>query len=130
MNTKLLMTASAALMGVLGIIFSFLPEEALLAFGQTPTATLILILQILGALYFGFAVMNWLAKTVLMGGIYAKPLSTGNFAHFGIAGIALIKGALNSGTTSIYIWALAIIYALFALLFGRVWVTSPKQVKG
>lgn len=121
------MTASSILMGVLGIISSFLPKEVLLSFGQTPTHTLILFVQILGALYFGFAIMNWMAKTVLIGGIYAKPLCIGNLSHFVIAGLALLKGAINSDTTSKYIWALTVIYALFALLFSMVFFTNPKQ---
>ena len=42
MNTKLLMTASSILMGVLGIVYLFLPKEILLAFDQTPSFVLIL----------------------------------------------------------------------------------------
>jgi ABC-type transport system involved in multi-copper enzyme maturation permease subunit len=114
-------------MGVLGIICSFLPKEVLMVFGQTQTMTLILFVQILGALYLGFAIMNWMAKTVLIGGIYSKPLSIGNFAHFVIAGLALVKCSTNSGTTSKYIWVLTVIYALFALLFGAVFFKNPKQ---
>lgn len=126
MNTKLLMTASSIIMGAIGVISTFLPDETLLAFGQTPTPTLSLFIQILGALYFGFAIMNWMAKTVLIGGIYAKPLSMGNFAHFVIGGLALIKMAINSDTTSILIWVLIVIYALFALLFSVVSFTNPN----
>ncbi|MEO8820165.1 MAG: hypothetical protein ABI267_04880 [Ginsengibacter sp.] len=126
MNTKLLMTASAIIMGANGIIASFMPREILQTLGQTPTSTLILIVQIAGALYFGFALMNWMAKSFLIGGIYAKPLSAGNLAHFGIAGIALIKVVINSSVTSTYILVLAIVYVLFAIAFGIVFVTNPK----
>lgn len=127
MNTKLLMIASSIVMGVLGIICSFLPKEVLLLFGQTPTVTLNLFVQILGALYFGFAIMNWMAKTVLIGGIYSRPLCIGNFAHFVIAGLALVKCSTNGDATSKYIWVLTVVYALFALLFGAVFFTTPKQ---
>jgi hypothetical protein len=34
------------------------------------------------ALYFSFALMNWTAKDSASGGIYARPVSLGNFAHF------------------------------------------------
>lgn len=129
MNTKLLMTASAVVMGALGIVASFMPNEILQALGQTSTATLTLMIQIMGALYFGFALINWMAKSSLMGGIYAKPLSMGNFAHFGIGGIALIKAFINNSDTSKYILILAIIYLLFAIAFGVVSFTNPKQTK-
>ena len=126
MNTKLLMTASAFIMGVLAIIATFLPNEILQALGQTSTATLILMMQITGALYFGFAIMNWMAKTVLVGGIYARPLAMGNFSHFLIAGLALIKFVINN-SVSPYLWAIAIVYLIFAVLFGIILFKSPVK---
>lgn len=126
MNTKLLMTASAYIMGVLGIIASFIPGEILRALGQASNDTLTLIVQITGALYFGFALMNWMAKSSLIGGIYSKPLSIGNFAHFAIAGMALIKVVINNSVTSKFILALAIIYLLFAIAFGIIYFNNPK----
>jgi hypothetical protein len=129
MNTKLLMTASSIVMGSLGIIASFFPKEILLNIEQSPTPTLILTIQVMGALYFGFAVLNWMAKTVVIGGIYAKPLSMGNFAHFFIAALALIKSAIHYHFTSKYIWALTIIYCLFAVAFAFVSFTNPKKTK-
>lgn len=120
MNTKLLMISSAILMEVLGIACTFLPKEILVVFQQTPTLTLVLLVQILGALYFGFGLMNWMAKTLVIGGIYSKPISIGNFCHFGIAGIALLKVALSFENLSKYILILAVIYVIFAILFGFV----------
>ncbi|MEO5499851.1 MAG: hypothetical protein ABIR31_00290 [Ginsengibacter sp.] len=128
MNTKLLMTASAFIMGALGIIASFMPVEILQALEQTPTPTLILVVQITGSLYFGFALINWMAKSYLMGGIYAKPLAIGNFAHFLIAGIAIVKAAVSNSITPKYIFILAIIYLLFAIAFGIVAFTNPKVI--
>jgi len=125
MNTKLLMIASAVFMGLIGITLSFMPSEILRVLGQVSNPILIIILQLTGALYFGFAMTNWMAKTVLIGGIYARPLCIGNFTHFFIAGLALIKFCLNSNTSSIYIFILAIIYIIFAILFGYVLFTHP-----
>lgn len=129
MNTKLLMTASALVMGALGIVASFMPNEILQVLGQTSTATMTLLIQIMGGLYFGFALINWMVRSTLMGGIYAKPLSIGSFAHFGIAGIALIKAVINNSVAPKYILILAIIYLLFAIAFGVVSFTIPNQTK-
>jgi hypothetical protein len=126
MNTKLIMTASAFIMGVLAIVATFMPKEILQALGQTSTATLILMMQISGALYFGFAIMNWMAKTVLIGGIYARPLAMGNFSHFLITALALSKFVLNN-SVSIYLWAIAFVYLFFAILFGIVLFNSPVK---
>lgn len=112
-------------MGLLGIILSFMPNEVLETLGQAPSGTLILTLQLTGGLYFGFAMTNWMAKTVLIGGIYARPLSIGNFSHFFIAGLAFIKASLNSNTASTYTYILTLIYVLFAILFGYVFITHP-----
>lgn len=128
MNSKLLMTGSAVFMGLIGIALIFLPDEVIKTLGQVSNNTSNLILQITGALYFGFAMTNWMAKSVLIGGIYARPLSIGNFAHFLIAALALVKVSLNGNIASPYIYVLTAFYLLFALLFGYVFITHPKQI--
>lgn len=125
MNTKLLMTTSSVFMGLIGITLILMPNEVLETFGHMPDETLTLTLQLTGALYFGFAMTNWMAKDVLIGGIYSRPLSIGNFSHFFIAGLALVKTSLNSNTTSTYTYGLTIIYVFFTILFGYVLFTHP-----
>lgn len=120
------MIASSIVAGVLGIMGSFFPKEILNNAGLFPTQTLTLFVQVAGALYIGFAVMNWMAKTVLIGGIYARPLAMGNFAHFVIAAIALIKAAINN-PVSLYLWITLIAYSIFAILFGIILFTNPVK---
>ncbi len=127
MNTKTLMVVSALLMAICGVLFQFVPTSILNYFGADPTGISALFVQIIGALYLGFAMMNWMAKAVLIGGIYARPLAMGNFVHFMIGALALIKfgfGAQNS----LVIWIAAIIYALFAFAFAIVMFTHPQKV--
>jgi len=126
MNSKNVMVASSVFTGLLGLAASFFPKEILNTFGLSQTETLTLFIQISGALYIGFAVMNWMAKTVLIGGIYARPLAMGNFAHFMIAAIALIKSALNNSVLQ-YLWFGAILYSILAVLFGIVLFTNPSN---
>lgn len=128
MNTKYLMVASAVFTGLLGLAASFLPAEILKFLVVTPNALLNLLVQITGALYLGFAFMNWMAKSVLIGCIYAKPLAMGNFLHFTVAALALLK-FIFSQQTLFYIWAITLLYAGFALLFGRVLFTKAKVSK-
>ncbi len=126
MNTKYLMVASAVVMGLIGISCTFFPQEIIASISGSETTFPVLILQVLGALYLGFAMMNWMAKTVLIGGIYARPLAMGNLMHFAIAGIALLKAAMQYTALS-YLWFICLIYVLFALLFTYVFVTSPVK---
>jgi len=121
------MTASSVFMGLIGIALTFIPDEVLKILEQVPNGSLILSLQLTGALYFGFAMTNWMAKTVLIGGIYARPLSIGNFSHFFIAGLALIKASINANIATTYTYALTVFYVMFAILFGYVLFTHPKQ---
>lgn len=125
MNTKLLMTASSVFMEFIGLALSFISREVLEILGQVPNEILTLILQLTGALYFGFAITNWMAKSVLIGGIYSRPLSIGNYSHFFIAGLALVKTLFNGNISSTYIFIFTIIYVLFAILFGYYLFTHP-----
>lgn len=123
MNTKLVMGASAAVMGVTGLALSFFPQELSSKTGlQTDNY---IVLQLLGALYFAFAALNWMAKGSIIGGIYGKPIVAGNFAHFLIGCLALIK-ANTVGISASALIGCTIIYALFAIVFGYIMFTHPS----
>ena len=128
MNTKYLMVSSSMVTGFFGLIASFMPNEIMNYLGVTTIEYPSLFVQITGALYLGFAIMNWMAKTVLIGGIYARPLGMGNLVHFTVAALALLKSALSS-SGSVYIWGAAILYSVFAILFGLVVFTNPQKLK-
>ena len=92
MNTKLIMIASTLVMGIAGVALSFMPQEILNYFGLVNSSSInAIVLQVLGALYFAFAMTNWTARANLIGGIYGRPIAIGNLCHFTIAGLALIK---------------------------------------
>jgi hypothetical protein len=120
------MISSALIMGVVGVLLEFVPHEVLNYFGSQPTGISALSMQLTGALYLGFAMMNWMAKTVLIGGIYARPLAMGNFVHFLVGALALLKYGYSSSNT-LTVWLLAIIYSLPAILFGIVFLTHPLK---
>ena len=122
MNTKLLMSISALLLGATGIVLTFMPEEV--SQGLNLPGSNSIVFQILGALYFGFAMLNWTAKANLIGGIYSRPVAIGNFSHFIIGGLALIKLAIHNPNWSAG-WICAIVYLLFAFLFGWVFFNNP-----
>lgn len=120
------MIASAVVMAIAGILASFIPHEILNYIGVNSTGIAPLIIQITGALYLGFAVMNWMAKGILIGGIYARPLAMGNFMHYVVSALALIKGLrTNPHLTSV--WTLCAIYLIFAILFGLILFRHPVK---
>ena len=118
------MTASALVMGALGLAATFLPQEIAAYLGAS--MTLPLLIQVLGALYVAFAMLNWTAKDSLIGGIYNRPIAIGNLVHFVIAALALAKGAFANPATPM-ILPFAIGYAIFAIAFAWIFFTSPVK---
>ena len=125
MKTKLLMTSSALFCGIIGILLSFLPNEIAEYLSVESTIITILFLQILGALYLGFGILNWTAKGTLIGGIYNRPIALGNLMHFVVGAITLVKVISNIQTHTEIIIFLTVFYVIFALLFAYVFKTNP-----
>ena len=121
------MAASALFMGCLGVAASFLPQEILTWIGAPSRGALPLLVQLGGALYVGFAMVNWMAKANLLGGIYNRAVAMGNFAHFFIGATVLIKGLL-AGQRVPAVWIGGAAYSVFAVWFTIVAFGSP--VKG
>lgn len=120
------MTSSAVTLALIGFTLTFLPAEVSEHIGPgTSSKPPALFLQILGALYFGFAMLNWMARQSVIGGIYNKPTAISNFAHFFIGAMALVKGVTNSSLPYVFV-LLAIWYSLFAVLFGIVTFRHPS----
>ena len=126
MNTRSLMMISAIFLAVNGFGFTFFPNEIADLLINDDNYIFILILQILGALYLGFSILNWMSKASLIGGIYNKPILIGNLLHFFTASMALIKLAFKVETNLQLIFSYTIIYSLFTLFFGYVFFTNPS----
>jgi len=127
MNTKLVMTASALVMGITGVVLIFMPQEVQRLFHASANAGDVLLVQIIGGLYFAFAMINWTSKANLIGGIYGRPIAIGNLTHFSVGALSLLKGYAGiAGTSAIVVTA---IYAVFAVLFGIIFFTHPVPEK-
>jgi hypothetical protein len=126
METRVLMGLSAAFMAGLGLTASFLPQELLGWSGSQPGGTAVLAIQAAGALYLGFGMLNWMARTNLIGGIYSRPVALGNFIHFAVVAVVLLK-ALLAGQLPAAMAAVAVAYAAFAAWFGFVLFTHPGK---
>jgi hypothetical protein len=119
MNTRSLMRASALFLGILGAAATFLPQEILVRVGAPPHGLNVVLVQITGALYLGFAMLNWMAQGNIIGGIYSRPVAIANLAHFTIGGLTFLKFVLGNHEA----WQAALgaaAYALFAALFAFV----------
>ncbi|MES2672879.1 MAG: hypothetical protein V4660_01500 [Pseudomonadota bacterium] len=126
MQTKILMSLSALLMAITGLAASFMPKEILTYAKAWDEGFEVFLVQILGALYLGFAMLNWTARASLIGGIYSRPVALGNFMHFVIVAVTLMK-SLFAGFNSIEIMVGTAIYCIFALWFGAVLFSHPVK---
>jgi hypothetical protein len=116
------MSSSAVFLGLIGIAANFLPAELLALLG-IDEPRLEVFVQIGGGAYLGFAFLNWTARGILIGGIYARPVALGNFLHFIVAAIALAKAALDTQTATLV--GLLVPYAAFGAWFLVVLLRAP-----
>lgn len=123
MHTRVLMIASAALMAVIGLAASFKPQSVLGLHGTVPDNATVLFVQMAGAVYLGFAMLNWAARGILIGGIYARPVALGNFLHFTMVAITLIQAAIAFGAVELAISAG--VFSVFSIWFGLVLFKPP-----
>ena len=128
MHTKILMSLSALFMAVVGLAASFMPKEILIYAGAWDEGFEVFLMQVLGALYLGFAMLNWIARASLIGGTYSRPVVMGNFTHFVVVAVTLIK-ALLAGFHSTEVVLGVAAYTLFASWFGAVLFLPPQKNK-
>ena len=105
-------------MGALGVAASFFSHELLRVAGATVETQAVLIVQVCGALYIGFAFLNWYLRGFVIGGIYNRPLALANLLHFAVVAITLLKAA--PALDSAIVWAITGAYVVFAAWFGIV----------
>lgn len=110
------MTISSLVLGLTGVFTLFAPDVLLVILGVPMSNSFSVVIQLLGALYFSMAMMNWTAKDSAIGGIYARPVSLANFAHFFMGALLLIRNQLSSGSNLLIVLVL-IVYVVFATLF-------------
>ena len=117
------MILSAAFLAIAGLVTSFAPDKVLEVHGTVPDGPTMLLIEMMGALYLGFAILNWSARGVLIGGIYARPLALGNFLHFAMVTMMLSREAFEHGVVQLA--SSAAVFGAFAVGFGIVLFRPP-----
>lgn len=114
-------------MGVLGVAASFFSHELLRFAGATVETPSVLVVQVCGALYLGFAFLNWYLRGFVIGGIYNRPLALANLLHFAVVATTLLKAA--PALDSRLVWVIAAAYVVFAAWFGLVMFSAAPVGK-
>jgi len=110
-------------MGLVGLAGTFIPEEILKTLGIDPAPVTLILLQIIGGLYLGFAMLNWFTRSALIGGIYNKPVVLGNLMHCIVVFFALIRHLAEQ--FHFLLLLLTFIYFGFAVWFTLVMRSNP-----
>lgn len=126
MPSKTLMIASAGFLALYGLLLLFVPETvtgSLLSGTADPFMA-----QQYGAALLGFAALNWVARGLVLGGIYGRAVVAGNTTFFTINAMMLLGRVLEGKSTPAF-WAYLLIVAFFTagfalLLFGK---AKPAQ---
>lgn len=114
------MVLSVVYLAVQGLLLTFLPQEVNYYFKITVEGVAVLISQTLGAALLAFALLNWMTRANILGGIYGKPLMMANFLFFFASGMSYLKAA-----DSTIVWTLAGMSMAFGFSFGYVAFTHP-----
>lgn len=120
------MASSAVLLGFSGILLTFFPEELSAILVRSGNETLSIFIQIIGAMYFAFGMLNWMSRKSRIGGIYNRPIAIANMTHFMMVGITLTKLKLANSELPVGFWVIVLIYLFFAAVFIKILFTTPK----
>lgn len=122
-HTRWLMMLSAVAAGAVALIALFAPDELLSFAGAAPTAPLAAVVQLWAGALGGLAMVNWMSRENLIGGIYNRPLLIANVFHSVVGVTTLVRLAADEGGRVAI--AGAVIYGLLAAAFGRLLFRSP-----
>jgi hypothetical protein len=114
-NPLLLGAALLYFAGALALLFA--PDEILAAMSVTAGRLDALLVQLVAAALFGFAMLDWMQRFTRTGGIYGRPLVIANFAHSATAALSLVHGWRAGGLPTLLLGAL-VAYGVLAIAFG------------
>ncbi|HXU31009.1 MAG TPA: hypothetical protein VN851_10575 [Thermoanaerobaculia bacterium] len=121
-----LLLGSAVLYFAAALPLLFAPDELLRYAGATPSSLDGALLQVIGSALFGFAMLNWMNRYGVTGGIYGRPVVIANFTHAATAALLLGHIAIRAPYSAPRI-AIVALYGALALAFGVKLFTSPKS---
>ena len=124
MISSLLSRTSATVLLLGGVALLFASDVLLPALvpGFPPAAAWLG--QLLGAAWLGVAVLNWLQRAVVLGGIYGRPVVFANLTLYFVSALSLLRGLLGGGVPRV-LWLLLAALAGLAVSYGALLLRGP-----
>jgi hypothetical protein len=124
MKVKSFFTIAAVVTLIFGLGFLITASWTTNLFGITIDTGGVLMTQLLGAAFLGFAVLNWMARS------FAVPqdvhhIILANFVADAVGFVVALWQKLN-GTGNAWFWLPVALYLLFALAFGYFYLTRSE----
>ena len=124
-NAKIFLVSHSLTTGLIGFTFLFLPKNLIQQLHLSYSPMLEYILQLLGGLYLGLAMLSWMSRGQVIGGIYNRPLIMANFMFLLIGTLSMLKASALILSTGVLGWFLAAYYLVFTISFTLLLFRSP-----
>jgi hypothetical protein len=120
--------ASAGLLLLGGVVLLFAPDVLLTAVipGVPPAA--VWLGQLLAAAWLGVAALNWLQRSLVLGGIYGRPIVLANLALYFVSTLSLLR-VLTAGGAPQALWLIAGPFGVLAIAYGALLLCGPFDVQ-
>lgn len=122
--SSLISRTSAAFLALMGLVLLFAPDEILPRLVPTFPATASWMGQLIAAGWLGLAVLNWVSRSALLGGIYGRPVVLANAVFYFIGATTLLK-LLSAQAHLGVLWVVAAPLAIFAAVYGWLLFRGP-----
>lgn len=120
MNTKVIITVSAFFLGIIGLFFLFAPDETINLLNIKIDQSYVI--QLMGSSFIALGIIDWMAKSIVLGGIYGRAIIVGNLSNYLTGSFVLIDNA--SEVISLIVLS---VYIIFTLLFGILLFSDPLK---
>ncbi len=111
------MTSAAAVLFAAGAALLFAPGELLRLYGASVSPVGLHVAQLLGAALLGFGALDWLARGMVLGGIYGRPVVAANMAQSGISALVLLRAVMDEPANPA-LWVTMLVTGTFASAFA------------
>lgn len=115
---------SAALLLFSGLALLFAPDVLLTVLIPGFPADGAWLGQLLGAAWLGLAALNWLQRSLVLGGIYGRPTVLANVTLYFVGALSLLRGLLAGGLPPA-LWLVAAPFTLLALAYAALLLRGP-----
>ena len=80
--------------------------------------------QLLAGAWLALAAQNWLQRSIVIGGIYARPLVYSNFVLYLISALSLVR-VITKPAAPRALWVLAAPMMIFAVIYAALLLRGP-----